>query len=224
MLLHASDYALAPWIDSILPTLAPHLADHVDAETHGSAIELRTGVHDSVSAAIAELADAARRAAQRARGQRAACGRRRHAPHDGMAGDAHLRRRALPAAVRVSARARAPRADVRSARPRRRPRPRGRAARDERPARASAAAAGAVGELPLLAGTRDRTRVDAHADVRRVPACRAPARLRRLRRLRREHRPAACAAAPFRSRRSCGGTCACSRAGERSRCASWTPR
>ena len=30
MLLHASDFALAPWIDSILPTLAPHLADHVE--------------------------------------------------------------------------------------------------------------------------------------------------------------------------------------------------
>jgi len=56
MLLHASDFALAPWIDSILPTLAPHLADHVDAETHGSAIELRTGAHDSVPGAIDELA------------------------------------------------------------------------------------------------------------------------------------------------------------------------
>jgi glutamate---cysteine ligase / carboxylate-amine ligase len=56
MLLHASDFALAPWIDSILPTLAPHLADHVDAETHGSAIELRTRVHDRVSGAIGELA------------------------------------------------------------------------------------------------------------------------------------------------------------------------
>ena len=56
MLLHATDFALAPWIDSILPTLAPHLADHVDAETHGSAIELRTGVHDRVSGAIGELA------------------------------------------------------------------------------------------------------------------------------------------------------------------------
>jgi len=56
MLLHASDHALAPWVDSILPTLAPHLADHVDAETHSSAIELRTAAHDSVSAAIGELA------------------------------------------------------------------------------------------------------------------------------------------------------------------------
>jgi glutamate---cysteine ligase / carboxylate-amine ligase len=56
MLLHASDFALAPWIDSILPTLPAHLAEHVDAETHGSAIELRTGVHDDVGAALAELA------------------------------------------------------------------------------------------------------------------------------------------------------------------------
>jgi carboxylate-amine ligase len=56
MLLHASDFALAPWVDSILPTLAPHLASHVDAETHGSALELRTGVHDGVPAALGELA------------------------------------------------------------------------------------------------------------------------------------------------------------------------
>jgi carboxylate-amine ligase len=56
MLLHASDSALAPWIDNILPELAPHLADHVDAETHGSALELRTGAHESVPATISELA------------------------------------------------------------------------------------------------------------------------------------------------------------------------
>ena len=56
MLLHANDFALAPWIDSVLPTLAPHLADHVGAETHGSALELRTGVHVDVPSAIAELA------------------------------------------------------------------------------------------------------------------------------------------------------------------------
>jgi glutamate---cysteine ligase / carboxylate-amine ligase len=55
MLLHASDFALAPWIDSILPTLPEHLADHVDAETHGSALELRTGVHGDVPGAIGEL-------------------------------------------------------------------------------------------------------------------------------------------------------------------------
>jgi glutamate---cysteine ligase / carboxylate-amine ligase len=56
MLLHANDFALAPSIDSILPTLAAHLAAHVDAETHGSALELRTGVHEGVSAAMSELA------------------------------------------------------------------------------------------------------------------------------------------------------------------------
>jgi carboxylate-amine ligase len=56
MLLNATDFALAPWIDNILPTLAPRLADHVGAETHGSALELRTGVHECASAAIAELA------------------------------------------------------------------------------------------------------------------------------------------------------------------------
>jgi carboxylate-amine ligase len=56
MLLRTSDFGLASSVDSILPTLAPHLADHVGSETHGSALELRTGVHDGVPAAIAELA------------------------------------------------------------------------------------------------------------------------------------------------------------------------
>ena len=55
MLLYANNFALAPRIDSILSTLAPRLTDHVDAETHGSAIELRTGVHQGVSQAITEL-------------------------------------------------------------------------------------------------------------------------------------------------------------------------
>jgi carboxylate-amine ligase len=74
MLLHANDFALAPWIDSILPMLAPHLADHVGAETHGSALELRTGVHVDVPSAIAELATLRRelRAELQVRGLRAA--------------------------------------------------------------------------------------------------------------------------------------------------------
>jgi glutamate---cysteine ligase / carboxylate-amine ligase len=74
MLLHANDFALAPSIDSILPTLAPHLAAHVDAETHGSALELRTGVHESVPAAMGELATLHRelRGELAARGLRAA--------------------------------------------------------------------------------------------------------------------------------------------------------
>jgi glutamate---cysteine ligase / carboxylate-amine ligase len=56
MLLDPRDFSLAPWIDDILPSVAPSLARHVGAETHSSALELRTGVHDDVPAAIAELA------------------------------------------------------------------------------------------------------------------------------------------------------------------------
>ncbi len=75
MLLHASDFALAPWIDNILPALAPRLADHVDAETHGSAIELRTTAHESVPAALSQLAGlrGALRGELESRGLRAAC-------------------------------------------------------------------------------------------------------------------------------------------------------
>jgi carboxylate-amine ligase len=56
MLLDPSEFSLAPWIDDILPTLTPSLARHVGAETHSSALELRTDVHDDVPAAIRELA------------------------------------------------------------------------------------------------------------------------------------------------------------------------
>ncbi|MGI8801167.1 MAG: carboxylate-amine ligase [Solirubrobacteraceae bacterium] len=55
MLLSPDDWALAPRIDTVLEAIDESLADHVGAETHGSALELRTGVHTNVSAGIAEL-------------------------------------------------------------------------------------------------------------------------------------------------------------------------
>ncbi len=57
MLLDPQDWSLAQRIDTVLPQLEPHLADHVTPETHRSAIELATGVHGSVAGAAAELRD-----------------------------------------------------------------------------------------------------------------------------------------------------------------------
>ena len=55
MLLHPHDWSLAQQIDRVLDALEPELARHVTAETHKSALELATGVHETVGAAAAEL-------------------------------------------------------------------------------------------------------------------------------------------------------------------------
>jgi glutamate---cysteine ligase / carboxylate-amine ligase len=55
MLLHPHDWSLAQQIDRVLDALTPGLTGHVTAETHKSALELATGVHESVAEAAAEL-------------------------------------------------------------------------------------------------------------------------------------------------------------------------
>ena len=55
MLLHPQDWSLAQLIDTVLSRLDPGFARHVTAETHRSALELATGVHPTVGAAIEEL-------------------------------------------------------------------------------------------------------------------------------------------------------------------------
>jgi carboxylate-amine ligase len=54
MLLDEVSWALAHRIDSVLPRL-PGRDSSFTAETHGSALEIQTGVHGSISAAIEEL-------------------------------------------------------------------------------------------------------------------------------------------------------------------------
>lgn len=57
MLLDQLTWALAHRIDSVLPRL-PHRSDgRFTAETHGSALEIQTGVHANISDAIGELGD-----------------------------------------------------------------------------------------------------------------------------------------------------------------------
>jgi glutamate---cysteine ligase / carboxylate-amine ligase len=55
MLLDPGDWSLAPAIDDVLDALPDELHDHVSSETHNSAVELRTGVHQTVGDAVAEL-------------------------------------------------------------------------------------------------------------------------------------------------------------------------
>ena len=64
MLLNPHDWSLAQQIDRVIPVLPAELARHVTSETHKSALELSTGVHESV-AGIAEESLALREALDR---------------------------------------------------------------------------------------------------------------------------------------------------------------
>ena len=57
MLLDPETWRLAYRIEAVLPALSDELAAHATAETHGSALELATGVHASVPSAAAEVRD-----------------------------------------------------------------------------------------------------------------------------------------------------------------------
>jgi glutamate---cysteine ligase / carboxylate-amine ligase len=56
MLLDETSWALAHRIDSVLPRLPRAGSESFTAETHGSALEIQTGVHARVDAAVEELA------------------------------------------------------------------------------------------------------------------------------------------------------------------------
>ncbi len=57
MLIDPQGWSLAQEIDRVLPALAPELGSHVTAETHKSALELRSRVHKDVPGVEAELED-----------------------------------------------------------------------------------------------------------------------------------------------------------------------
>ena len=56
MLLEPGEWKLSHTCEDVLGALPSDLASHATAETHGSALELATGVHTSIAAAIEELA------------------------------------------------------------------------------------------------------------------------------------------------------------------------
>jgi len=55
MLLHPGDWSLAQAFEEVLPSLSAELAGHATGETHGAALELRTGVHRTAAQAADEL-------------------------------------------------------------------------------------------------------------------------------------------------------------------------
>ncbi len=55
MLLNPHDWSLAQQIDRVLPRLPAEMADHVTRETHTSALELSTGVHQTAAGVLGEL-------------------------------------------------------------------------------------------------------------------------------------------------------------------------
>jgi carboxylate-amine ligase len=55
MLLHPGDWSLAQAFEDVHPSLPAGLAEHVAGETHGAALELRTGVWRTVAQAADEL-------------------------------------------------------------------------------------------------------------------------------------------------------------------------
>ena len=55
MLLNPQDWSLAQQIDRVLPAMSKELSAHASSETHRSALELRTGVHDTVAHVADEL-------------------------------------------------------------------------------------------------------------------------------------------------------------------------
>jgi glutamate---cysteine ligase / carboxylate-amine ligase len=57
MLLETGVWSLAQRSDDVLPQLSPRLGPHVSAETHQGAIELATDPHETVGAAVGQLAE-----------------------------------------------------------------------------------------------------------------------------------------------------------------------
>lgn len=68
LLLDPSDYSLAPTSDTVLERLPNELSSRASPETHAAVIELATGVHEGVPAAIGEMASLRARLARELRG------------------------------------------------------------------------------------------------------------------------------------------------------------
>ena len=188
-----------------------------------AALELTTRPIATVGGAIAELGRPARAAGpRRARDLGLATAGGGHAPGADGRGPAGLAGAPLPARAAHHARDRSPRADVRAARAHRRGGPRERDPAAQPPARPSAAAPGAVGQLAAVARPGDRVGLEPHDPLPGLPAHRPAAALRRTTRTGCAPSTCSCAQERSPSRPSCGGTCARSRGSAPSRCASWT--
>ena len=150
----------------------------------------RPRVHGTIGDGGGRTRGAAEGARRDPEAARHAGGERRHPPLRGLAGDRRHRGRALRVRLRLDARAGPPRADLRPPRPHRRARRRAGDPRRQPPAHRAAAAAGALGQLAVLAGSRHRPRLGADAALPGLPPGRRPARLPQLRGVRRVGRRA----------------------------------
>ena len=182
MIVDGETYELVNAIESLLeePT-----DGEIKPELHG--VRARDRDEPAPDAAQAGAQLRALRAQVRAAAERRGPDHRlgRHASVRDVGGPAHRRAPALPRPRLLAALRRAPGADLRDARPRR---------ASTTPTRPSTSPTGCAStcrcsspcqrELAVLARGRDRARVDADADLPRLPARRRPARVRRLGRLR----------------------------------------
>ena len=154
MLLERSDWSLAQSSDEVLARLSDELSAHTSPETHAAVVELATGIHTDVVGVAGELDWLRNQFARElaAMGLTAAvCG---HPSSDFAGRDRDLRRGALPRSGPLDAGAGSARADNGPACARRRPGARGRDPAAERARTQRAGSAGAVGQLPVLAGVR----------------------------------------------------------------------
>ena len=213
MLLDPRDWSLASRIDDVLPALSRRgRRPRVGRDARLGARAGQPAASRRPAAAAAELARPARRARRRPRAARAARRRRGHAPVRAVERRRGLAGRALPVDLRLDARAGAARADVRAARARR-------GARRRR--RPCARCAGCACTCRCCSRWRPTRRSGRAATpgwpsarvpgLRHVPARRHPARVRRATPSTSRRSTCCCAATRSPSRRSCGGTCGCSR-------------
>ena len=185
MLLDSLTWALAHRIDSVLPRLPHGRTTSFTAETHGSALEIQTTVHDSIGSAVEELGalrteldETLKPLSMRA----ASAGTHPFAVWQEIVVSAGERYQFVYGSMRELAR-REPTfglhvhvgvPDAETGDPRRQP-----------PAHRAPAAARPLGQLALLAGAGHRPRLGADAALPGLPAGRHPARLPFLRGVRR---------------------------------------
>ena len=224
MLLDPNGWALASRADAVMSGLTGELASHTSTETHGSALELRTDPHETVAGGLAQLeelrGDLAReleplelRAAVAGlhpftlwQDTQISEGDRYRFLYGSMR---ELARREPTFALHVHVAVPDPESALRAINRLRSHLPLLLALSANSPFWQGRETGLASARTPLFPGL-------SRASASRAPSSTTPTTSARS--------TCCCAARPFPSRRSCGGTPACSRASARSRCASWTRR
>jgi gamma-glutamyl:cysteine ligase YbdK (ATP-grasp superfamily) len=156
MLLDPDRWSLAQSSDQVLPRLSDDLSLHTSPETHAAVVELFTGIHPDADGAAGELASLRNRLGPELRGMGLTAAAAGTHPLSVWEETEVLHRGSLPPARRVDGRARPTRADDGAPRARRCARTRRRHPAPQRSAAQCAGSTRALGELSVLACTRDR--------------------------------------------------------------------